>query len=291
MRLRLTFQLLATIFLAVSSANELAAQTSVTGEVAGTVVDYSGAVVAGAAVSLKSEARGELENRQADGLGQFRFALLRPGTYTLTVTATRFETSGQRVTVNLGRTTTVTIRLAIGTVTTTVEVTEQPPMLDARNGNLATTYQTNQLASLPAPGGDITSYAYTAPGIVMNTGSGWGNFSAFGLPSISNQFTTNGNDNMDALYNMNNSGASNLSLGTNELQEVVVVTNGYSAQYVVFHLLCSKMLPRTRTLVAFKATALSPASRKQDLAMTILSGRVPEAHPARPCPYTSDQTV
>ena len=231
MRSRLTRLLLFAVLAVISCTTELCAQTTVTGEIAGTVVDSSGAIVSGATVSLKNEASGDLGNAQTDGLGQFRFALLKPGAYTLTVRALGFETSGKHVNVNLGRVTTVPIKVAVGEVTTTIEVTGQPPLLDTKSSNLTTTYVTDQLAALPAPGGDITSYAYTAPGIVMNTGSGWGNFSAFGLPSIANLFTTNGNDNMDAFYNANNSGASNLSLGANELQEVVVVTNGYSAQY------------------------------------------------------------
>lgn len=221
MRSRLTRLLLLAVLAVISCTTELCAQTTVTGEIAGTVVDSSGAIVSGATVSLKNEASGELGTAQTDGLGQFRFALLKPGAYTLTVRASGFETSGKRVNVNLGRVTTVPIKLAVGEVTTTVEVTGQPPLVDPKSSNLTTTYVTDQLGALPAPGGDITSYAYTAPGIVMNTGSGWGNFSAFGLPSIANLFTTNGNDNMDAFCNVNNSGASNLSLGANELQEVV----------------------------------------------------------------------
>ena len=75
--------------------------------------------------------------------------------------------------------------------------------------------------------------AQSAPGIIMNssTGGGYGNFSAFGLPGTSNLFTVNGNDYNDAFLNLNNSGSSNLLLGGNELQEVAVVSNGYTGQY------------------------------------------------------------
>ena len=64
-----------------------------------------------------------------------------------------------------------------------------------------------------------------------STGGGYGNFSAFGLPATSNLFTINGNDYNDAFLNLNNSGSSNLLLGGNELQEVAVVSNGYTGQY------------------------------------------------------------
>jgi hypothetical protein len=77
----------------------------------------------------------------------------------------------------------------------------------------------------------MTSYALTAPGVTVSTGGGYGNFSAFGLPGVANLFTINGNDNMDPYLNLNNSGASNLTLGANEIQEAAVVLNGYTGQY------------------------------------------------------------
>jgi hypothetical protein len=36
---------------------------------------------------------------------------------------------------------------------------------------------------------------------------------------------------MDPYFNINNSGASNLTLGSNEVQEVTITTNPYSGQY------------------------------------------------------------
>jgi hypothetical protein len=87
------------------------------------------------------------------------------------------------------------------------------------------------MEELPTPGGDMTTIAFTAPGVVVSTGMGYGNFSAHGLPGVSNLFTINGNDYNDAYLNLNNSGASNLMLGTNEVQEAAVVQNAYSVQY------------------------------------------------------------
>ncbi len=65
----------------------------------------------------------------------------------------------------------------------------------------------------------------------MSTGAGYGNFSSHGLPGTSNLFTVNGNDNNDPYLNLNNSGASNLTLGANEISEVAVVQNAYTASY------------------------------------------------------------
>ena len=73
--------------------------------------------------------------------------------------------------------------------------------------------------------------AQTSPGITMNTGQGYGNFSSYGLPSTSNLFTINGENDMDPYLNLNNSGATNLTLGKNDIQEATVVNNAYSGQY------------------------------------------------------------
>jgi hypothetical protein len=128
----------------------------------------------------------------------------------------------------------VDVSLELGVSTTTIEVTEQPPMLQTENANITTTFDTRTVRNIPNPGNDITYIAQTAPGVSMNTssGNGYGNFSAFGLPGTSNLFTINGNDYNGPFLNLNNSGASNLLLGGNVVQEVSVVSNGYTGRGV-----------------------------------------------------------
>ena len=77
----------------------------------------------------------------------------------------------------------------------------------------------------------MTTIAFTAPGVVVNAGGSYGNFSSDGLPGISNLFVLNGFDNQDPFLNLNNSGSSNLTLGQGELAEATVVQNGYNSQY------------------------------------------------------------
>jgi hypothetical protein len=207
------------------------AQTVVTGELTGTVTDPTGAVVGNAKVSLKSEATGEMATNTTGATGQFRFSLLRPGTYTLTTTATGFAETTTRTTISLGQATSLTVQLSLQAQAQVVSVTEAVGLVQTDNANLATTYNSSLLENLPAPGNDMTAYAQTAPGVTVSTGAGYGNFSAFGLPGVSNLFTINGSDNMDPYLNLNNSGASNLTLGANEIQEAAVVLNGYTGQY------------------------------------------------------------
>lgn len=209
----------------------LTAQTVVTGDLAGTVTDPTGAVLPNARITLRSDATGEVSNATTNGAGEFRIPLLRPGTYTLKVESTGFAAATEKVAVNLGQVATTKVQLALKEQTQVVNVTEAPSLVQSDNANLATTFTTTQLENLPAPGQDMTAYAFTAPGVTVSTGGGYGNFSAFGLPGVSNLFTINGNDNMDPYLNLNNSGASNLTLGANEIQEAAVILNGYTGQY------------------------------------------------------------
>ncbi|HTZ47132.1 MAG TPA: carboxypeptidase regulatory-like domain-containing protein [Verrucomicrobiae bacterium] len=209
------------------------AQTIVTGGINGTITDASGAVVPGVALTLTNNATGDVFNTTSTATGGYVFSLLKPGDYTLKATKSDFKTISQKVTVLLGQSSTVNLAMELGASTTTVEVTGEGQLLQTENANIATTFDTRTVQNVPNPGNDITYVAQTAPGVSMNTSSmnGYGNFSAFGLPGTSNLFTINGNDYNDPFLNLNNSGASNLLLGANDVQEVAVVSNGYTGQY------------------------------------------------------------
>jgi hypothetical protein len=211
----------------------ISAQSIVTGAISGTISDPSGAVIVGATLNLKNNATGEMLTTNSHADGVYQFALLKPGTYSLTVTQQGFKQLSQTVEVLLGQTSTSNLKMELGAGAVTVEVNGQGAMLQTEDANISSNFDTNQIQNVPNPGGDITYVAQTAPGITMNssTGGGYGNFSAFGLPGTSNLFTVNGNDYNDAFLNLNNSGSSNLLLGGNELQEVAVVSNGYTGQY------------------------------------------------------------
>jgi outer membrane receptor protein involved in Fe transport len=207
------------------------AQSVVSGEIDGTVTDPAGAVVANALVSLSSSETGTNESTTTSSNGAFRFALVKPGNYTLGVSVVGFRTVKLTVIASLGQATTIPIKLEVGTQSQTVEVTAESPLLHTENANLATTVDEKTIDLIPSPGQDITNYAMTTPGITLSTGAGYGNFTANGLPGTSNLYTVNGNDYNDPYLNLNNSGASNLLLGANELQEITVVTNGYTGEY------------------------------------------------------------
>ena len=211
----------------------LPAQTIVTGGFSGTITDPTGATVPGVTLTLTSNTTGDTYSTVASSTGTFVFSLLKPGDYTLTAKKDGFKTATQKIAVLLGQNSTVNFAMQLGAVTTTVEVSSEGNLLQTQDANIATTFDTRTVQNIPNPGNDITYIAQTAPGVSMNTSSspGFGNFSAFGLPGTSNLFTVNGNDYNDPFLNLNNSGASNLLLGSNDVQEVTVVSNGYTGQY------------------------------------------------------------
>jgi hypothetical protein len=221
------------IALLLSLPTLVSAQSVVTGGLTGIVTDASGSVIVGATVSLKNQSTSEVLSATTGSTGAYQFTLLKPGMYVVSVSQTGFKQVSETVEVLLGQTTLASVKLEVGASTETVTVTEQGALLQTEDANISSNFDTNQIQNVPNPGGDITYVAQSAPGITMNssTGGGYGNFSAFGLPGTSNLFTVNGNDYNDAFLNLNNSGSSNLLLGGNELQEVAVVSNGYTGQY------------------------------------------------------------
>jgi hypothetical protein len=225
---RVAITVLAMLVLSVPPA---IAQTVVTGEIAGTVTDPSGGLVANAGVVATSEAYGDRREVTTNAEGEYRIPLLPPGIYHLSATSRGFQPMEVKATVSLGAASVVPIKLAVETVSTVVDVTGDAPLLATDNANQATTLSRLQIEELPIPGNDLTAYAFIAPGATLSTGGGYGSFSSFGLPATSNLVTVNGNDILDPYVNITASGASNLALGANEMLEGAVVSNGYTGQY------------------------------------------------------------
>jgi hypothetical protein len=209
----------------------LRAQTQTTGAITGVVTDPSDAVVPNARVALKDNDRGTTQQTQTSTAGVYRFFLLIPGSYTVTVSASGFATVEQKTDVAVGQLVTVNAKLELSHGKQTLVVTEAATKLQTDNPNLADTISAVQISELPNPGNDMSYIAQTAAGSVMNTNSGYGNFSSYGLPATSNLFTLDGMDDNDPFLNLNNSGATNLMLGQNEIAETSVEASSYTGEY------------------------------------------------------------
>ncbi len=207
------------------------AQSTTTGDVTGIVTDPSGAVVPNAQVTLTNPETGATQTRTTNAQGVYRFPLLNPGSYTVSISAAGFQPVKQTVAVVIGQVSTANIQAPLATTSQTVEVTAESGVVQTENGNVVTTFTPQQIANMPNPGNDLSYIVQTAPGAVMNTQAGYGNSAIYGLPATSNLFTVNGANENDPFLNLNNSGATNLLLGQNDIQQATVVSNGYSGQY------------------------------------------------------------
>jgi roadblock/LC7 domain-containing protein len=229
--MRKTFMLSSVLLFIMTLATYTWAQSTISGDILGTVTDPSGAVVPGVTVTATSRDTGRALTATTNSTGGYRFALLPPGYYTLNFSSSNFQKATRTANVAVGQASTVNVQMAVETAGQTVTVTAEGNALQTENGNVSTTFSQEQISSTPNPGNDLTWYAQTSPGAVMNTQSGYGNVSTFGLPGTSNLFTVNGNPDNDPFFNLNNTGATNLMLGANDIREATVVNNGYSGEY------------------------------------------------------------
>src|SRR4029453_3053260 len=83
-------QSLVICLLIVASALEVSAQTASTGALIGTVTDPTGAVLQAAQIALRNTGTGESRTAVTGEDGSYRFSLLAPGEYELTVEAVGF---------------------------------------------------------------------------------------------------------------------------------------------------------------------------------------------------------
>src|SRR5450631_184839 len=225
------FPIVVALLLALSVATvPMFGQSLTTGSITGTVVDPSHAVVAGAPVSLKGLDTGSTASTTTNASGGYNFSLLRPGRYQVSVKQSGFAGPSQTVQVEVGQNSKADIDLSVAKGTETVEVSGTAPLINTEPSN-NTAFTQEEVAQLPSAGGDITNIADTAPGAVVNGTGGYGNFTVNGMPATSNLFTVNGENDMDPYFNINNSGASNLTLGQNEIGEATVISNPYGGQY------------------------------------------------------------
>jgi hypothetical protein len=124
------------------------AQASLTG----TVRDASGAVLPGVTVEASSPALIErTRTAVTDGSGQYRIIDLRPGTYALTFTLGGFSTV-KRDNIELAGTqvATIPIEMRVGTVSETITVTGETPVVDVQSARRQVVLSPEMIAALPA---------------------------------------------------------------------------------------------------------------------------------------------
>ena len=207
------------------------AQTLTSATISGTVTDATGAAVSKAIVTATQTETGAVSKTTSNGSGEYRFPFLNPGHYVIHTEAEAQSAKDVRIQLAVGQEQAINLTLGISAVAQSVDVSDTVGLLQTENANSVTTYGREYVDNTPVNGGDITNIAFSTPGIRLNVGGGNTNFNVNGLPFSSVLFTVNGADIVEP-YNLNNkSGSSNNTLGANDVSEVAVITNAYSAQY------------------------------------------------------------
>ncbi len=115
----------------------------------GTISDSSGARIANATVTLGSLDNGVTRTFKTDAEGNFSFALLPAGSYTLRIEAPGFKTLKQTgITLEVGQSASQSISLSVG-ASEQIEVTADAPLLQTDNANVGAEISTKQITELP----------------------------------------------------------------------------------------------------------------------------------------------
>ena len=208
-----------------------------TGSITGTVSDPSGAVVAGAKVTLTNEGTGVTLSTSCGSDGTYVFSPVRIGSYKLEAASQGFKTQVQtHIVVDVNARVLLNFKLQPGAATETVEVTSAPPVLQAEDASVGQVVDQRSVNDLPLNGRNFTFLAQLAAGVNSPQADTRGNastgaFSANGFRPAQNNYMLDGID--------NNSDTVDFLNGTNyvvlppvdAIQEFKVQTTDFSAEF------------------------------------------------------------
>ena len=208
------------------------AQSATTGAIGGTISDNSGALLPGATVTVKSADTGVSRTVMSNASGEYSVSELDPGTYSATFTADGFESYREdAIVVTVGSLAAVSPVLKPGSVTTSVEVTDQMPMMHTESSDISTTLDQASIDNLPLNGRRWSDFTLLTPGVVSNS-DGYGLLSFRGISFLLNNNTVDGADDNQAYFSeARGRTRASYSITQVAVQEFQVNTSNYSAQY------------------------------------------------------------
>ena len=162
------FKLALVLVLVVCMGNGLSAwaQSASSGTVAGSVNDQSGAVVAGATVTLTDTSTNNARPTTTNASGRYFFADVTPGIYNITVSKQGFATTKtEHQEVQVGASLTVNLSLQVGGASVVVEVQGAANDLQTMNATVGNTINSVALDALPSIGRDVSTFVELQPGV------------------------------------------------------------------------------------------------------------------------------
>jgi hypothetical protein len=148
------------------AAPPLIAQTATQGNISGTVVDPTNAVVPDATVSIVDVGTGEKRTTTTNSAGRYAFVNVLPGHYDLSITKQGFaKISVPGIAVEVGQSITNNISLKVGSENQTIEVATTGVELQTDNATIGSTVNGIALQSLPSIARDTSTFLTLQPGI------------------------------------------------------------------------------------------------------------------------------
>ncbi len=138
---------------------------AVYGNIVGTVLDPQGAAVANAKVTITDTQRSVTSTTTTNADGNFTQRFLIAGTYQIRVESAGFKATVQTVPVSVDQESRADIKLEVGELTQTVEVTSDAPLLKTERSDVAVTFSEKTLTNLPLLNRRFTSIEIFTPGV------------------------------------------------------------------------------------------------------------------------------
>ena len=213
---------------------------SITGDILGTVYDSTKAVVPGAKVTLTATDTGIKQEAPSDENGNYLFAALKPGLYSVQASKEGFQTS-EVTNINLlvGARPRVDITLQVGAVSQTVEVTAGGiAQLETQTSSMNQVTQETAVQNLPIVNRNFMGLVALSAGVAPIgqgnspasywTGAGSGNVttSVAGGRESDESFIVDGIESRNARF-----GSANMRPSLDAIQEINVQTSNFSAEY------------------------------------------------------------
>ena len=202
------------------------------GSTKGRIIDAQGLAVPGATVTGTQGAK----NTVTDADGRFNLPLLTPGTYVLRVSLQRFKTVEQNdVAVSLRQTVDMPLKMDVGGLAETVQVTGSSPVVDTATITSGAILSSDMLQNIPV-GRRITDALYLAPGVSSSGSAGRANPSISGGSGLDNQYVVDGVNITNQGYGAQGSysvifGSLGNATPFDFVQEIQVKTGGYEAEF------------------------------------------------------------
>ena len=166
----LCFLLAAALFSAYPTP--LNAQSS-QGGLRGVVRDSQG-VIPGVTVTLINDANGVSRDTVTNGVGEYSFPAVEPGTYGVKATVQGYKTFERKaVPVSVQQFVGLDITLEIGAIEETITVTGEAPLIDTTNASTGDVLDTRALESIPSAGRSVFLMANLTPTVQTSGNAHW----------------------------------------------------------------------------------------------------------------------